>query len=84
MAKPKPLMNPFILIEGEYFVVLDYYDQAEHRLPNELKLQRLNPNEVKKMHQFLNYQEGYALVIPMVRKRLGYTEPHDTNSKERK
>ena len=84
MAKKPPLRNPFVQIEGQTYLVLDWYDQAEHQMPNELRLQRLKPNEVKDLHQILTYHEAYARLIVRVRKRLGYIKPHDTDDHRKK
>jgi len=84
MAKPKPLKNPFVQIDGEMYLVMNWYDEAETAWPSELRLQRLNANEVKRMYRHLTYEEAYAVVQTVVRRRLGFAKPHDTDSKEKK
>ena len=40
MATKLPLHNPFVVIEGETFIVLNWYGEAERDLPDQLWLQR--------------------------------------------
>lgn len=79
----KPLHGPFLCIEGDYFIVINFYDEAEIAVPDELTLRKLSPKEVIKMHTALNYQEAYGIVLPLVRKRLGCAKPYTpyTNKK---
>jgi len=72
MARPRAIENPFVLHEGQFYILPDWY---AGNLTNEstVTLQPLSPEETERLRSLRGSanREAYAFILPMVQRRAG-------------